>query len=80
MGIDYQIGRNFGLTERAFRLLRWIGHRPEPPGPGQLDQAVWLGVQTFDSQTGRIPGGLRLGPTAAPSCPCWRRRAAARPG
>jgi hypothetical protein len=33
------------LTERAFRLLRWIGNRPEPPGPGQLDQAVWFGVQ-----------------------------------
>lgn len=21
--------------ERAFRLLRWIGNRPEPPAPGQ---------------------------------------------
>jgi hypothetical protein len=21
------------LSERAFRLLRWIGNRPEPPGP-----------------------------------------------
>ena len=21
------------LSERAFRLLRWIGDRPEPPGP-----------------------------------------------
>jgi hypothetical protein len=21
------------LVERAFRLLRWIGNRPEPPGP-----------------------------------------------
>jgi hypothetical protein len=20
-------------SERAFRLLRWIGNRPEPPGP-----------------------------------------------
>jgi hypothetical protein len=22
------------LSERAFRLLRWFGNRPEPPGPG----------------------------------------------
>src|SRR5580704_4348694 len=22
------------LSERAFRLLRWIADRPEPPGPG----------------------------------------------
>jgi hypothetical protein len=22
------------LSERAFRLLRWIANRPEPPGPG----------------------------------------------
>ena len=22
------------LSERAFRLLRWSGNRPEPPGPG----------------------------------------------
>jgi hypothetical protein len=22
------------LSERAFRLLRWLGNRPEPPGPG----------------------------------------------
>ena len=21
------------LSERAFRLLRWLGNRPEPPGP-----------------------------------------------
>jgi hypothetical protein len=21
------------LSERAFRLLRWFGNRPEPPGP-----------------------------------------------
>jgi hypothetical protein len=21
------------LSERAFRLLRWMGNRPEPPGP-----------------------------------------------
>jgi len=21
------------LSDRAFRLLRWIGNRPEPPGP-----------------------------------------------
>lgn len=28
----------FGSTdarERAFRLLRWFGNRPEPPAPGQ---------------------------------------------
>lgn len=24
---------NPALSERAFRLLRWIGNRPEPPGP-----------------------------------------------
>jgi hypothetical protein len=23
------------LSERAFRLLRWIANRPEPPGPGR---------------------------------------------
>lgn len=22
------------LSERAFRLLRWVGNRPEPPPPG----------------------------------------------
>ena len=26
--------RELGLSERAFRLLRWIGNRPEPPGAG----------------------------------------------
>ena len=24
------------LSERAFRLLRWLGNRPEPPGPGDV--------------------------------------------
>jgi hypothetical protein len=24
---------NLSLSERAFRLLRWLGNRPEPPGP-----------------------------------------------
>jgi hypothetical protein len=24
---------SLALSERAFRLLRWIGNRPEPPGP-----------------------------------------------
>ena len=24
---------NLALSERAFRLLRWLGNRPEPPGP-----------------------------------------------
>ena len=24
---------NSALSERAFRLLRWLGNRPEPPGP-----------------------------------------------
>lgn len=24
------------LSERAFRLLRWIGNRPEPPRPGEI--------------------------------------------
>ena len=30
--------RSPALSERAFRLLRWIGNRPEPqaPAPGQL--------------------------------------------
>jgi hypothetical protein len=23
------------LSERAFRLLRWLGNRPEPPGPDE---------------------------------------------
>jgi hypothetical protein len=23
------------LSERAFRLLRWLGNRPEPPGPSE---------------------------------------------
>jgi hypothetical protein len=23
------------LSERAFRLLRWFGNRPEPPAPSQ---------------------------------------------
>jgi len=26
---------NLDLSERAFRLLRWIGNRPEPPAPEQ---------------------------------------------
>jgi hypothetical protein len=25
------------LSERAFRLLRWFGNRPEPPGPSYPD-------------------------------------------
>jgi hypothetical protein len=25
------------LSERAFRLLRWLGNRPEPPGPAPGD-------------------------------------------
>jgi hypothetical protein len=25
---------NQALSERAFRLLRWFGNRPEPPAPG----------------------------------------------
>jgi hypothetical protein len=24
---------NSALSERAFRLLRWLGNRAEPPGP-----------------------------------------------
>jgi hypothetical protein len=27
------------LSERAFRLLRWLGNRPEPPGPGEQRRA-----------------------------------------
>lgn len=27
------------LSERAFRLLRWLGNRPEPPGPSDQLQA-----------------------------------------
>jgi hypothetical protein len=29
------------LSERAFRLLRWLGNRPEPPGPS--DQWIVAG-------------------------------------
>jgi len=28
------------LSERAFRLLRWIGNRPEPPAPGQVKRGA----------------------------------------
>ncbi len=28
------------LSERAFRLLRWIGNRPEPPAPEQAARGV----------------------------------------
>jgi hypothetical protein len=28
------------LSERAFRLLRWIGNRPEPPSPGKTERAT----------------------------------------
>lgn len=27
------------LSERAFRLLRWLGNRPEPPGPDETARA-----------------------------------------
>jgi hypothetical protein len=27
------------LSERAFRLLRWLGNRPEPPGPSDQGRA-----------------------------------------
>jgi hypothetical protein len=27
------------LSERGFRLLRWIANRPEPPGPRQVQAA-----------------------------------------
>ena len=27
------------LSERAFRLLRWLGNRPEPPGPSDQVRA-----------------------------------------
>jgi hypothetical protein len=27
------------LSDRAFRLLRWVGNRAEPPGPEQAVQA-----------------------------------------
>jgi hypothetical protein len=27
------------LSERAFRLLRWLGNRPEPPGPSDQRRA-----------------------------------------
>lgn len=38
------------LSERAFRLLRWLGNRPEPPGPS--DQRI---------AGGRAPGTRRQG-------------------
>jgi hypothetical protein len=28
------------LSERAFRLLRWLGNRPEPPGPSEQTAAA----------------------------------------
>jgi hypothetical protein len=28
------------LSERTFRLLRWLGNRPEPPGPGDKGSAA----------------------------------------
>src|SRR5262249_49931452 len=33
------------LSERAFRLLRWIGNRPEPPAPHAVQQEAALSVQ-----------------------------------
>jgi hypothetical protein len=31
---------NSQTCERAFRLLRWIANRPEPPAPDQADQSA----------------------------------------
>jgi hypothetical protein len=31
------------LSERAFRLLRWFGNRPEPPTPGSMSDRSGAG-------------------------------------
>jgi hypothetical protein len=33
------------LSERAFRLLRWIANRPEPPGPAAAGGTVQIGTK-----------------------------------
>jgi hypothetical protein len=47
------------LSERAFRLLRWLGNRPEPPGP--RDQKDSRGPRATRAPprvtTGKYPGG-----------------------
>lgn len=53
------------LSERAFRLLRWLGNRPEPPSPmpgppvsSQQCRLRQLGaVPRLDKE--RVPGGYR---------------------
>lgn len=42
------------LSERAFRLLRWIGNRPEPPNPPLIILAARLGASA-PVQDGETP-------------------------
>lgn len=44
------------LSERAFRLLRWLGNRPEPPGPAKVTPgtaATWIPETAAESSAVR---------------------------
>lgn len=43
------------LSERAFRLLRWLGNRPEPPGPSDTTGTRALRNAT-EGGHGQVPG------------------------
>jgi hypothetical protein len=40
------------LSERAFRMLRWLGNRPEPPGP---NDSIRARVRRHPTPSGRRP-------------------------
>ncbi len=44
------------LSERAFRLLRWFGNRPEPPTPGSSERGAEVGDTTPPGRHGQGRG------------------------
>jgi hypothetical protein len=40
------------LSERAFRLLRWFGNRPEPPAPNLTGNPSYSGVTSSPTVRG----------------------------
>ena len=64
---------SFVLSERAFRLLRWIGNRPEPPAPPGR-QGTKPGDAARMSTLPRLRRGLPLATKAAGllQLPCRR--------